>query len=230
MPDLSKIDKRFYCHPKALKARALERGSISLWLFANCFCRDHRRQGFITREEALDFGAAAEIDALVESGLWREVPGGYEFNDWLDWNPDLIRKGSRSSAPWLVYEVLGEHPEETRFRLGREVEKLMDEGVSRHAIVSGLRKWGERANSPVTWLPYFVSDAIREGQTGVRAAIKEARRTGDMSGLAEYGYRWVAPDAPPKIGVARVREFMRAHKNKWLDEIEAQIGSESATE
>lgn len=227
MPDLSKVDKRFYCHPKAVKARAKEPGSISLWLFANCYCRDHRKQGFLTREEALELGTENEIQTLVECGLWLEVDGGYEFNDWLDWNPDYQLK---SIAGRIVFKVLGDHPTETRFRLAQEAEKLIDEGASLPAVEAALRKWGERRDARVTWLPYFVSDAIRESESGVQAAIRHARETGNMTLLAEYGYRWVAPDAPPRIGAQKVREFMREHKQRFLDEVEAGIRSESAAQ
>lgn len=229
MPELSKIDKRFYCHPKAVKARVSEPGSISLWLFANCFCRDHRKQGWLSREEALDLGTETEIQALLDSGLWREVGGGYEFNDWLEWNPDFVGKGAKTSAGRIVFNVLGEHPEETRVRLASEVEKLIGEGVSLSVIEAALRKWGSRTDARVSWLPYFVSDAIREGETGIHGAIKHARETGNMTLLAEYGYRWSAPDHPPRIGLAKARELTRQSKKEFLDSIEAGLLSDATT-
>jgi hypothetical protein len=230
MTDISRIEKRFYLHPKARRAREMEPGSISLWLFANCFCRDHRAQGFMTREQALELGSEAEIKALVVSGLWREVAGGYEFNDWLDWNPDLIRKGVRSSAAQIVWDVLSDHPTDARMRLAREVEKLIDEGVSKHVIEAALRKWGDRPDARVSWLPYFVSDAIREGETGVHGAIKHARETGNMTLLAEYGYRWSAPDLPPRISLSRAREFISQKKQEFLNDVEAGLRSDAAAQ
>jgi hypothetical protein len=229
MPELSKIDKRFYCHPKAVKARVSEPGSIALWLFANCFCRDHRQQGRLSREQALDLGSESEIRALVDAGLWHEVDGGYEFKDWLEWNPDFVGKGARTSAVRIVFNVLGDHPAEIQSRLAKEVEKLIDEGATKPVIEFALRKWAARPDARVTWLAYFVSDAIREGETGVHAAIKHARETGNMTLLAEYGYRWTAPDTPPRIGLNKAREFMRHSKNEWLDEVEAGLRNDTAT-
>jgi hypothetical protein len=230
MTELSRIEKRFYLHPKARRARKLEPGSISLWLFANCFCRDHRAQGFITSEQALELGSEAEIKALVVSGLWREVAGGYEFNDWLDWNPDLIRKGTRSSAAQIVWDVLSDHPTDARMRLAREVEKLIDEGVPRNVIDSALTKWGQRSDARVTWLPFFVSDAIREGGSGLHGAIKNARETGNMTALAEHGYRWTAPDLPPRMSLSKAREFIRQKKSEFLDQVEAGLRSDAAAQ
>jgi hypothetical protein len=230
MPELSKIDKRFYCHPKAVKARVSEPGAISLWLFANCFCRDHRQQGWLSRDQALDLGSEAEIQALVDAGLWQEVDGGYQFKDWLEWNPDFVAKGTRTSAGRIVFNVLGDHPAEIQARLAKEVEKLIDGGATKPAIEFALRKWASRPDARVTWLAYFVSDAIREGETGVHAAIKHARETGNMTLLAEYGYRWSAPDLPPRVSLSQAREFISQKKQEFLNHVEAGLRSDAAAQ
>lgn len=223
MADASRIAKTFYKHQKAVKARNAEPGSISLWLFANCWCRNHRRQGFIPREKALELGTEAEIQALVDSGLWLEVDDGYQFNDWAQWNPDLLRNNQKSSAAWLVQQNVPDHPYATQHRLAGEVAKLIDEGITTPLIVSGLKKWRERPSAPVTWLAYFVSDAVREGQTGLAAAIREAKETGKVSGLAEFGHRWQAPDPPHGATVQEIRDFMRREKLAWIERIERSV-------
>lgn len=227
MSDLGRVHKQFHLHPKAQKARSIDPGSISLWLFANCFCRNGRREGNITRDEALSLGTESEINALLVSGLWREVPGGYVFNDWAQWNPDMLKKSPKHSASFIVQTLLPNHPRITQDRLADEVLKLIDEGVPLHAIQAGVTKWGERKDARFAWLGYFVSDAIREGECGIHAAIKQARRTWNMSGLVEFGYKWVAPDLPDGMRTARqVREYMQEKKSEWLDRIEASLGDE----
>lgn len=230
MADFGRVAKDFYEHPKALKARAAEPGSISLWLFANCWCRSHRKQGIISREEALHLGSEAEIQALVDSGLWIDIGGDeYQFHHWTDWNPDLVRSQPKASAAWIVRESLPNHPMDVQKRVTVEVEKLIDEGLTKSIIESALRKWGSRPDARVTWIPYFASDAIREGETGISGAIKEARRTWNMSPLREYGWYWQAPDPPTGAKSAReIREFMQARKREWLDMIEAKSGKNSA--
>ena len=223
MADLSKIVKTFYLHPKAKKARQLEAGSLSLWLLCNCWCRDHRMQGFVPRDIALSMGTVAEIKALVDSRLWVEVEQGYEFKDWGNWNPDTLRSGSRSSAGHLVWEVLGNHPEGVRMRLAQEAEKLFDEGVSLDVVEAALKIWGERPGAKVIWLGYYVSDVIREGESGLAGALKKARQTGDVKGLAAFGYRWYPPDAPSPITARALREFMHGKKMEWLDTVEAGL-------
>jgi len=228
MTDLSRIEKTFYLHPKAKKARQAEAGSLALWLLANCWCRDHRMQGFVPRDTALSMGTVAEIKALVDAGLWVEVELGFEFKDWANWNPDTLRSGSRSSAGHLVWEVLGDHPEGVRMRLAQEVEKLFDEGVSLDVVKAALKIWGERPGAKVIWLGYYVSDVIRDGESGLAGAIKKARQSGDVKALAGFGYRWYPPDAPSPITAKGLREFMRVKKMEWLDTIEASLNG-SAT-
>lgn len=227
MTDLSRISKTFYEHPKALKARAAEPGSISLWLFANCWCRAHRRQGVIPVEVALELGTETEIQALVDARLWRKDGDTYVFKDWGDWNPDMLRVGPKSSSDYIVQTLLPEHPYTTQSRLSDEVQKLIDEGLPLPAIKAGLRTWGERKDARFSWLAYYVSDAIRAGHSGVHAAIRAARQTWDMAPLVEFGFRWKSPDLPDGMKSPRqVREYMRKRKSDWLDEIEADIGSE----
>lgn len=227
MTDISRVEKTFYKHPKAIKARNAEPGSISLWLFANCWCRNHRTQGVIPREKALELGSEAEIQALVDARLWRLVGDDYEFRDWRDWNPDMVRKTPTSSAIYIVQRKLPNHPKATQDRLADEVLKLIEEGVPRKAIEAGLDKWAIRKDATFSWLPYFVSDAIRDEGESLSAAIREARKTWNMAPLAKFGLEWVAPDLPPRIPVKRVREFMQSQKSAWLDMIEADIERES---
>lgn len=230
MTDLSRVDKHLYRHRKVRRARQLNRGAMALWLLANCWCRDHRRQGVISREAALELGDDDEIDTLVEVGLWEPVVDdsgvvvAYRFHDWRDWNPDLISSGPRSSAMWIVQHSLPDQPFETQRRLAAEVEKLIGEGVDTRLIEAGLSRWESRADARPTWLPYLVSDEIRARKSGIRAVIAEARRTNDVSVLREWGYRWTPP--PPLEGpctAAQLREHVRRDRQQWLDEIEANL-------
>ena len=223
MTDLSRTDKKFYLHPKAKAARKAEAGSLSLWLICNCWCRDHRQQGFVPLDVAQGFGSPAEIKALVDSHLWLEVQGGYQFKNWGEWNPDMLKQGPRTSAKWLVQDVLADHPQGVQDRLSVEVEKLIGEGVNSTVLIAALRKWNEKPEARTSWLAYYVSDVIREGESGVHAAIRKARESGDVSPLKAFGFRWEAPVAPERIGAKRVREFMLQKKMQWLNEVEAGL-------
>lgn len=226
MADSSKISKSFYRHPKVRLARESDPGSISLWLVMNCFCRDHRRQGRFSRDEALQFGTESEIKSLVDSGLWSESGDEIEFHDWGDWNPDMVRAGVYTTARWIVHQAIPDHPELAQERLAREAEKLLDEGVPLSAVKAGVVTWGQRENARFGWLAYFVSDAMRANGGGISAAIREARQTWNMAPLKQFGHVWAAPDIPEGLRTAKqVRSFMRQKKSEWLDRIEAKIDS-----
>jgi len=224
------VDRKFYRHPKAVEARKRNPGSISLWLFANCFCRDHRRQGLISRDEALELGTQDEIDVLVAVGLWKIIDGGYEAHDWADWNPDMIRANRTSSAHYITANTLPDIPFQVRQRLADEVGKLMDEGFTTSVIVAGLRRWNTTVDARPGLLAYLVADEVKRENSGVKAALKEARATGRMSVLSEYGFHWEAPNPPSGAKtVGEVRQYMRDRKLEWLDQLEAKLGEQAAT-
>lgn len=223
MADPGRIDKRFYKHAKAIKARSLDPGSISLWIFANCYCRNHRKQGLVPFDKARELGTESEIQALVDSGLWLEVDEGYRFNDWDEWNPDQLRETLVGSAAWIVHEELSDHPEATKWRMTTEVKKLLSEGMTASVIRGGLRKWCSRAEAPVGWLSFFVSDVLRDSNSGVAAVLAEAKRTGVVGPLAAFGFRWHPPCPPPDATVSEIRKFNEESKRKWLSGIEVGL-------
>lgn len=229
MTDTSRIAKSFYRHPKVRLARELEPGSIALWLMMNCYCRDHRRQGRFSVDEAREFGTDAEIKALVDCRLWQECDGQIEFHDWSDWNADLIGAGIKTTSRRMVHDVLPDHPESTKDRLAQEVQKLLDEGIAASVVRAAVERWGSRKDAGFAWLPYMVTDVMRSGEGGLVAAIKEARKTWDMAPLAVFGHKWVAPDLPDGIrSAAQARAFMRQRKSEWLNRIEAHLGESTA--
>jgi len=223
------ISNQFHLHPKVIQARRIEPGSIGLWLLAHCWCRAHRGKGVIPKTQAKELGSQSEIQTLVDVGLWVEQDDAYLFHDWDGWNPEDTRNGAVSSAQWIVQEALPDHPSQIHARLAVEVRSLIEDGIAKPHIVSALQKWGQTANARPSWLPYLVSDAIKAGETGVHAAIKQARKTGNMSPLKEFGFSWYAPDVPDGMrSPTKVRAWMREQKMLWLDDVEARVGESTA--
>ena len=105
-----RIDDGFARHPKVVAAGPL---AMAMQVAALCYCNRELTDGFIPRAVAknlLDFeidradgvrytvawvsGHAGDdmsaqwcIDIMVESGMWREVPGGYQIHDYHDYQP-----------------------------------------------------------------------------------------------------------------------------------------------
>lgn len=80
-----KVDDQLATHPKVSKAGL---AAMGLWVKAGSWCAQHLTDGFVP-EYALSILTArrAHAEALVRSGLWIEVDGGWQFRDWLEYQP-----------------------------------------------------------------------------------------------------------------------------------------------
>lgn len=80
-----KIDDGFWSHPKVIE---LSPSAVALWVRAGSYCAGHLTDGEVKRA-TLRLLAADEADALelVACGLWDEVPSGWAFHDWEDYQP-----------------------------------------------------------------------------------------------------------------------------------------------
>lgn len=81
-----KVDDGFWCHPKVL---ALPADAIALWVRAGSYCGQQLTDGFLPDSARTLFGhdMDASAEALVDSGLWVRVDGGYQFHDWDKYQP-----------------------------------------------------------------------------------------------------------------------------------------------
>lgn len=92
-----KLDDQFSRHPKVLQA-----GPLSGWLHvcALNYCAQYLTDGFIPKSAVNgladftheDIGQSSYVGmdfvpALLKSGMWIEVDGGYQIHDYLDYNP-----------------------------------------------------------------------------------------------------------------------------------------------
>lgn len=82
----AKVDDRFHGHSKARRARE----ALALWVLALAWCADELTDGAVPRDmpDLLLPGLGEAFAAkLVEVGLWELTPTGYQFHDWLDYQP-----------------------------------------------------------------------------------------------------------------------------------------------
>lgn len=68
-----------HSHPKMVAAG---NAAIGLWTRCGSYSARYGLGGFVPAEIARAYGAKAEITALVRSGLWDAVDGGWQFHDW----------------------------------------------------------------------------------------------------------------------------------------------------
>ena len=80
-----KVDDKLHSHPKWI---GLGKGAKALWVSAGSWSSDQLSNGFVPKTVLkLLQGTAREAQQLCDANLWRTVDGGWEFVDWLDWQP-----------------------------------------------------------------------------------------------------------------------------------------------
>lgn len=87
------IDDEFPNHPKVVKAGEL---AAYLWVCATCYCRRHLTGGFLPTEviPLLRPGPTTRrlVDALLETGLWVKVDGGFQIHGYSERYDDAAMK------------------------------------------------------------------------------------------------------------------------------------------
>ena len=80
-----KVDDKLHSHPKWL---ALPKGARALWITAGSWSSSQLSDGFVPKSVLVFLdGTTREAAALVDSGLWEPVPGGWQFHDWEQYQP-----------------------------------------------------------------------------------------------------------------------------------------------
>lgn len=99
-----KVDDKLWGHQKWISATP---GARALWVTAGSWAADHLTDGFIPRHMLGIFGARlADSRKLVEIGLWVEVDGGWQFHDWLKFQPSRAKvEAEREAARQRQHEA-----------------------------------------------------------------------------------------------------------------------------
>jgi hypothetical protein len=94
-----KLDDQFTDHPKIAKA-----GPMAAWLFVCglAYCGRFLTDGLIPREQVRRLAdiddPMAQAAKLVSVGLWHETSGGFQVNDYLEYNPAAEKVRAERSA------------------------------------------------------------------------------------------------------------------------------------
>lgn len=91
-----KVDDGWWSHPKTLE---LSGDAQALWLRAGSWAAGHSTDGFVPAAAMVMLQAKAKnATELVKSGLWDAVKGGYQFHDWLKYQPSKQQVESERAA------------------------------------------------------------------------------------------------------------------------------------
>jgi hypothetical protein len=121
-----KIDDGFFMNMKVVEAG---NAAVGLWVRAGAWCSQQLTDGYVPEAVARTFGTATEVDSLVDSGLWECVEGGYQFPDWLEYNPsaDEVKATRAASA---------ERQRQSRTRRSDDAEDVTRESRVSHSDVT----------------------------------------------------------------------------------------------
>mgnify|MGYP000210975983 CR=1 FL=1 len=95
-----RLDTGLPDHPKFLALIGdKKKGAALLYCMGLSYCGRHESDGFIPAA-ALPFihGTRSEADALVDVGLWHHTAGGYEVNDWREYQPSSDESKKRRES------------------------------------------------------------------------------------------------------------------------------------
>lgn len=71
--------------------------AVLVYLFGLAYAGEQGTDGFIPRETLILLRArSADAHALVNVGLWHEEPGGWQINDWAEFQPTSAEQRARS--------------------------------------------------------------------------------------------------------------------------------------
>jgi hypothetical protein len=81
-----KVDDSFHSHPKVLTS-SLE--ALGLWVVAGTWSAHNLTDGFVSGQVLLRLhtDATSLAEELVTVGLWKRAKGGYQFHDWIEYQP-----------------------------------------------------------------------------------------------------------------------------------------------
>ena len=69
------------------------------WLLSLALSGAQESDGYVTKSSLplLDM-TTKEANQLIDVGLWKPVQGGYEINDWNEYNPALYYEGRKKAG------------------------------------------------------------------------------------------------------------------------------------
>lgn len=120
-----RVDDSLHDHSKIRKVAAKAPAALALWLIAGSWSSKKLTEGFIPDDDLpwLIPGAEQLAAELVAARLWRRVKGGYQYHDWLSYNPsaeqvETERAKARERMRSLRAGRSGEHGKRSGARSG----------------------------------------------------------------------------------------------------------------
>ena len=131
-----KIDDKLTSHPKWLP---LTLEAKSLWFHASVWCGAHNNDGHVPSDAMAFIGFTASLsspaiapaaDLLVQARLWarrsKKAGGGFDINDWLEYQPSKQQVKDRAESDELKQEHKALHDWLHKQVVGKKVKAIID--------------------------------------------------------------------------------------------------------
>lgn len=194
------------------KLLALTDGAYRMWSCALVYCQANLTDGFVAESATRTFGVRASIPKVVaelcsvlvpgKKALWHKVAGGYQINDYADWNDPA--------------EVIKKKREQSRIRTERFRARL--NGTS-NALQAALQN---AQPAPLLTPNDMRSEQVPRSRSEERTKEYSADKAGALRAPVENRLRPTAWT----IGLAiahRVIEDDPQHSENWPEELKARM-------
>jgi hypothetical protein len=183
-----RVDDSLAFHPKVMLAG---NEAMGLWVRALSYSCQQLTDGYITDQMVTVMGGQMGSQALVECGLWHEVEGGYQFNDWADYQPSRESVlAERDAAKTRMSKFRGKvvtRSEDVRANERRTNEERTENERRLFGVGSAL----VRAPHPIPSHPTTTSNDVV-----VQAPLKRGARIPDEFIVSPAMRAWAATSAP----------------------------------
>lgn len=118
-----KVDDHLPFHQKTVMAG---NEAMGLWVRAGAWSSGQFTNGFVPKAMAHVMANEAVCHQLVMAKLWDEVEDGYQFHDWLDFQPDGVEARAKKAAQSEKRRIAGKKGAEARWNDGKPDGKTDD--------------------------------------------------------------------------------------------------------
>lgn len=184
-----KVDDGFWSHEKVIELSA-EAGW--LWVRAGSYCAHQLTDGLVKAPIVSLLGSTSEVaNQLVEAGLWDSIDGGYEFHDWLKYQPTRDEVESKREA-W-----------KERQRAARAKRQSQEESRSDTQRDSRVESSTGMSPSPVPSCPVPSPSSTKKG-----GSAKRGTRIPEPFMLTSDMKQWAVKEVPRVDIEASTRRFV----------------------
>jgi hypothetical protein len=134
-----KVDDKFTANQKVTRIpRAKRWSAIGLWTLAGAWSADQLTDGFVPQHQFDEMGARQEdAEQLCLAHLWSAVEGGFQFNNWVKYQPSAAEVSEKLERLKVTRSIVGKKGAAARW--GKPDGKMANEWQDKMPTASTQR-------------------------------------------------------------------------------------------